>query len=175
MSASDDKTSSLLKGLASVFERLKATSRSSFKLRATSVTATSVTIKVNGVEQILSGQAGLESLRQIASQAGIEVDEVLGLISSSGTLTHSQQVAQSGRVERVLGPVSMTLCNKCHRKVPESAKCLYCGQVLESQVGKSQAENDVDKKFLETNVVEEGHTEAKQQLHDTYEDRLKNL
>ena len=69
----------------------------------------------------------------------------------------------------------MTVCSQCQRKVPESAKCLYCGQVLGSSAATSEAANEVDKKFLETNVVEEGRTAVKQQLHDTYEDRLKNL
>lgn len=175
MSAKDQRSSSLLKGLASVFERLRSSTRSSFNLRTTSVTATSVIIKVNGIEQSLNSHSGIESIREMAAEAGIPLDEVLALIQSSGTLANSPHLAQSSGGERVIGPVTMTACSKCHRKVPQSVRCLYCGQVLESRAASVQPANEVDKKFLETNVVEEGQATAKQQLRDTYEDRLKNL
>ncbi len=65
----------------------------------------------------------------------------------------------------------MTVCATCHRKVPESATCLYCGQTLE----KKAETNEVDKKFLEGDVSEDNRTQEKQQVRDTFEDRLKNL
>ena len=169
MSAKHERTSSWLKRLAWAFERLRVNTRSSFNLRATSVTA--ITIKINGREQSISSQSGAEALR-IATEAGIPLEEVFKLTQSSGTLATSQDVV---RATHVAGPVTMVVCSKCHRKVPESAKCLYCGQVRRSQLVGRQPANEVDKRFLETNVVEERQGTATQPLRDTYEDRLKNL
>jgi len=46
-----------------------------------------------------------------------------------------------------------------------------------STVGSKEAANDVDKKFLQTEVRGENNAKekAKQQIRDTFEDRLKNL
>ena len=131
-----------------------------------------VTIRVNGTEHTLAGATGFneETLRQIANQAGVAPHEVLKIIQAGGVLQSLPLTTQSNQPHRLVGHIAMITCSKCHRKVPESAACLYCGQTLQQK-----ATNDVDKKFLETDIVEENKAEEKQQVKDTFQDRLKNL
>ena len=172
MPSRDDGKSSLFSGLFSVFQRLTQETRSTFNMRSTTMV-----IKINGTEHALNTTDLNESLRQIASQAGIPLDQIVDLIHSSGTLQSTQQSAQSNSWELIHRPITMSFCTKCHRKVPESARCLYCGEILQSTVGSKETANEVDKKFLQTDVSEgnKAKDQEKQQIRDTFEDRLKNL
>lgn len=170
MSSNDEKPS-LLKSFFSAFQRMGQESRKTFSMRSTVVT-----IKVNGVEQKIDASGGLneELIRQVASQAGVSLDHIMDLLQSSGALTSLQQTGQSNQAHESR-TITMTECTKCHRKVPQAAKCLYCGQALPQTVAVKEIANEVDKKFLETDVVEGNQNKEKQQIRDTFEDRLKNL
>jgi len=170
--APNDERPSLLKSFLSVFRRISEESRKTFSMRSTVIT-----IKVNGVEQNIDASGGLneELIRQLASQAGVPIDQVMDLLHSSGALTSFQQTAQSTQGRQITRSIIMTECTKCHRKVPQSAKCLYCGQALQAPVANKETTNEVDKRFLETDVLEEDKNAEKQQIRDTFEDRLKNL
>jgi hypothetical protein len=168
----NDNKPSLLKSFLSAFGRMSQEKREIFSMRSTVVT-----IKVNGVEQKIDASGGLneELIRQVASQAGVSLDHIMDLLHSSGALGSLQQTSQSNQSANVTRPTTMTECTKCHRKVPQAAKCLYCGQVLEQTVAVKETANEVDKKFLETDVVEKNENKTQQEIRDTFEDRIKNL
>jgi hypothetical protein len=170
--APHDEKPSLLKSFLSAFGRISQEKREIFSMRSTVVT-----VKINGVEQRIDASGGLNEalIRQVASQAGIPLDQVMDLLHSSGALASLQQASQSNQTGQVTRTISMTECTKCHRKVPQTAKCLYCGQALQQTVAAKETTNEVDKKFLEADVAEENKTKEKQQIRDTFEDRLKNL
>jgi hypothetical protein len=171
MTPSDGKPS-LLRSFFSAFQKMSQEKREIFSMRSTVVT-----VKINGVEQKIDASGGLneELIRQIANQAGIPLDQVMDALHSSGALASLQPMSQSNQAQGVNRTITTTECTKCHRKVPQAAKCLYCGQTLQQTVPAKETANEVDKKFLETDVVEENKNKEKQQIRDTFEDRLKNL
>lgn len=145
---------------------------------------------VKGRTEMLDSQGllGEEVLSEIASQIGMSVPELQQLIASGQVINTSQlseaqlqalkQTGQTPSSQTVIRPAVMTECPKCKRKTPEiHHTCIYCGELLAPPLGAKPAVNEVDKKFLASDVQAE--SEAKNQetqpLHDTFQDRLKDL
>jgi predicted RecB family endonuclease len=166
-----DEKPSLFKQLFSFFGQLSQETNTKIDIRSTVMH-----IRINGTGHTVDTTRGLdEALRQLATQAGIPLDQVLQIVNSSKVVHSLGQTTQSSLTEQLNRHVTMTVCSKCHRKIPEAARCLYCGQVLQSSVAPQKTANEVDKKFLETDVAEENKAKEKQVLRDTFKDRLKNL
>jgi len=145
---------------------------------------------VKGQREVLDPQGllGEEVLSEIASQIGMSVPELRQLIESGQVINTSQlseeqlqalkQTGQTTSSQTVVRPAVMTECPTCKRKTPQiHHSCIYCGELLASPLAAKSAVNEVDKKFLTSDVPAE--SEAKNQetqsLHDAFQDRLKDL
>lgn len=182
MSPKHEEKSTFFKNLIAGLGRVTQGKRSIF-----SMNATWVTVRISGTEHRIDSAAGLsdEMLSQIASQSNIPLEKLSEILRTSGVLECSQQTSSGlletslqtskPQAERIRRPIATTICSKCHRKVPEASSCLYCGQTLAASASTKQSLNEVDKEFLDADVVEKPKTVEKQRIRDTFEDRLKNL
>ncbi len=124
-------------------------------------------------------EAGGISPEQLAEfiKAGLSSDRIVEIINAVQIVPPSLDAAKAGHGTPLTPFIARTSCPKCHRRVPHADHCLYCGETLPATAAAKETVNEVDKKFLEDDVVESGSskTQEKQQIRDTFEDRLKNL
>ena len=146
---------------------------------------------INGKRMEASDSQGLLSedlLSEIASQIGISVPELQRLIDSGQVINTSQlsesqlqalkQRAETQSSAATIRPAAMTDCPRCQRKTPQTHhSCIYCGELLAQPVSAKHASNEVDEKFLESDVKTESEAKSQeaQPLHDSFRDRLKDL
>ena len=145
---------------------------------------------VNGkrVDSNIEGLLGEDVLSEIASQIGMSLPELQQLINSGQMISHTQlseaqlealkKMGQTQSSQTVVRPAVMTECAKCKRQTPQNHHtCIYCGELLAPPLEAKKATNEVDQKFLESDVQTESPAQAQETepLHDAFKDRLKDL
>lgn len=160
-------------------ERQSASHTSFFSRKEVRV---STRIIINGKEVTAGGDAAslvpAEMLEKIAAQLGLPLEQVKAMLAQGDVnliqQSNGQNIAQGLMNAGTLAALPVVECQKCHHKVKHTARCLYCGEELPTLETQSAKIEDVDQKFLNTDVTQEKE-EEQQPLRDTFTDRLKGL
>lgn len=134
-------------------------------------------IVIDGKEQTIetNGDITPEMIHQLMAQTALPEAEITKLLTSMG-VDRNPQVGQ----RKARGPLKKMHCPGCNRSIPQSAWCMYCGyeMVDEQEVAETPtttSQDAVDRAFLQDEVRTDQTVKPRQQVTNSYKDRLKNI
>jgi hypothetical protein len=140
-------------------------------------------VNVNGRESTFDAAAGLgeDVLQELASHLGVPIADLQHLLHSgqehqsfNSTISPVSADASTKQSPQANRKMVMIDCPKCHHRIAKAAWCLYCGQELADTTCEQTETNEVDRAFLSDKVKSENKAQP-QLLHDTFNDRLKDI
>ncbi len=123
----------------------------------------STSVSVNGKEIELSGDMGLNEIKAMLAQSGLDADLIDGVVASMGQLPQSSSADAAHAQTKVD-------CSGCSRTVVfGKGNCMYCGNPL--TLPDALAEKSIDAEILEADSAESDQVSAEA----AYINRLKDI